>query len=183
MNDRDTLLQEIINTKVRLKNLSIEHWLKYELLTWQWWFGLANTIIPLIVWWKLVDRKRILEISVYGLIINVSAVFLDVIGSEYVLWVYPIRILPQVPLLFPVDFILLPVILMFVYQWYPKWKSFLVANAIAAAILSFVVEPLTAMIGQYKLIKWSYFYSFPIYLVIIVFSRLVTRKILSQKRE
>lgn len=180
MNNVDKLMEEVINVKIRYRDLSFQRWLNYEVFSWQWWFGTA-TILSLIVWWKLVDRKRILEISVFGLIVNVSATILDVTGSELVLWDYSIRVLPHIPMLFPVDFILLPIIDMLIYQYCRKWKQFLIANTIAAAALAFIVEPFAIMIGQYKLFSWRLVYSFPIYLAIAIFSRLVTQKLASRK--
>lgn len=180
MNDL-TMIEQIIQTKQVYKQLSIEHWVKYEVFTWQWWIGIACVFIPLFLWWKLVDRQRILEVSVFGLLINVSASFLDVLGSESLLWNYMIRILPQIPLLFPVDFILLPILYMLIYQRYKAWKQFLFASTIVALVLSFVVEPLAVYIKQYQLISWQFIYSFPIYLVISVFSKFITNKMLSRQ--
>ena len=78
----------------------------------------------------------------------------------------PIHLLPQVPLLFPVDFVILPVIQMYIYQTFPKWGKFILVSAIASAVQSFIFEPLAVLIGQYRLIQWEYIYSFPIYLMI-----------------
>ncbi|MHB8077083.1 CBO0543 family protein [Desulfosporosinus fructosivorans] len=182
MND-STMTEQIIQTKQVYMQLSIEHWLKYEVFTWQWWIGIACVVIPLFVWWKLVDKQRILEISVFGLLINVSTSFLDVLGSESLLWNYTIRILPQTPLLFPVDFILLPIFHMLIYQRYKTWKQFLFASTIVALALAFVVEPLAVYIKQYQLISWQFIYSFPIYILISILSKLVTNKMLSRQEE
>ncbi|TGE35022.1 hypothetical protein E4K67_27310 [Desulfosporosinus fructosivorans] len=181
--NNSTITEQIIQTKQVYKQLSIEHWLKYEVFTWQWWIGIACVVIPLFVWWKLVDKQRILEISVFGLLINVSASFLDVLGSESLLWNYTIRILPQTPLLFPVDFILLPILYMLIYQRYQAWKQFLIASTIVALALAFVVEPLAVYIKQYQLISWQFIYSFPIYILISILSKLVTNKMLSRQEE
>ncbi len=175
------MIEQIIQTKLIYKQLSIEHWVKYEVFTWQWWIGLACVVIPLLVWWKLVDRRRILEVTVFGLLINISASFLDVLGSESVLWNYTIRILPQTPLLFPVDYILLPILYMLIYQRYKAWKQFLYASTGIALALAFAVEPLAVYIKQYQLISWHYIYSFPIYILISIFSKLITNKMLSRQ--
>ena len=183
MNNGDSLTNKIIELKMQYKDLSIQHFMNYELFTWVWWFGIFCAIIPLILWWKVVDRKRILEITILGLVVNVSATILDVFGSEFALWEYIVRILPQIPLLFPVDYILLPIIEMLIYQRFPKWKGFIIANIFAAAILSFAVEPLATLIGQYRLISWKYVYSFPIYIIIAAFSKYVTERIVLHKTE
>lgn len=175
MHGPDPLIDEIINAKQQLRGLFVQHWLTKEVFTWVWWVGIACLVIPFIVWWIAVDKKRLLEICVYGLMVNVSSIFLDVLGSEFVLWEYPVHILPQIPLLFPVDLVILPVIYMLVYQKCSRWWPFLIASAIAAALLAFGFEPLAVLIGQYKLIIWKYYYSFPIYIMIAIFSKLVVQ--------
>jgi len=179
--NNSAMLEQIIQTKLLYKQLSIEHWVNYEVFSWQWWLGIAFVVIPFLVWWKLVDRRRILEIAVFGLLINVFASFLDVLGSESVLWNYTIRTLPQIPLLFPVDYILLPILYILIYQRYKAWKQFLLASTIIALALAFVVEPLAVYIKQYQLISWQFIYSFPIYILISIFSKLITTKMLSRQ--
>lgn len=175
------MIEKIIQNKIMYRQLSIEHWIKFEAFTWQWWLGIAFVIIPLLVWWKLVNRQRILEIVVFGFMLNFLATFLDVTGSELVLWNYVIRILPQIPLLFPVDYILVPITYMLIYQRYKAWKQFLFASTIAALALSFVAEPLAVYINQYQLISWHYIYSFPIYVLIAILGKLFTNKMLSKQ--
>jgi len=175
------MMNQMIQVKEMYKQLSIEHWVKYEVFTWQWWIGLACVVIPLLLWWKQVERRRILEITAFGFMVNILATFLDVIGSELLLWNYTIRILPQIPLLFPVDFILVPIIYMVIYQRYLAWKQFLFASTIVALALAFVVEPLAVYIKQYQLISWHYSYSFPIYVLIVISAKLFADKLLSMR--
>ena len=178
MNNSEMIAQ-IIQSKIIYRHLSIEHWVKYELFTWQWYIGVACLVIPLLLWWKLVDKRRIFEISTFGLLVIILATFLDVTGSELVLWNYPIRILPQIPLLFPVDFIIVPITYMLIYQHYSAWKQFLLASTIVALALAFVAEPLAVYIKQYQLISWHYVYSFPIYITLAILSKNITNRMLS----
>lgn len=175
------ILNQMIQSKIKYKHLSIEHWVKYEVFTWQWLIGIACVVIPLLLWWKVVDRRRILEITVFGLLVTILATFLDVTGSELLLWNYTIRILPQIPLLFPADFILVPITYMLIYQRYKAWKQFLFASIVVALALAFVAEPLAVYIKQYQLISWHYIYSFPVYIMISILSKLITNKMLSRQ--
>lgn len=177
------IINQIIQNKIISNRLSIGHWVKYEVFTWQWWIGIACVSIPLLLWWKLVDKRRIFEISVFGLLVTIFSTFLDVTGSELVLWNYPIRILPQIPLLFPVDYILVPIIYMSIYQCYKSWKPFMVAGTLVALALAFVAEPLAVYIKQYQLISWHYIYSFPIYIMISIICKIITNKLLSRQEE
>jgi hypothetical protein len=183
MHGPDPQIDEIINMKQQLRGLFIEHWLTKEVFTWVWWIGIATLVIPFIIWLIVVDKKRMLEICVFGLIVNVSSIFLDVVGSEFVLWEYPVHILPQLPLLFPVDLVILPVVYMIVYQKYSKWWPYLITSAIAAAVLAFCFEPLAVLAGQYKLIIWKYYFSFPIYIMVAAFSKLVVQGLLAVQKK
>lgn len=180
MNNQDTLIKKIIEAQTLCRDLSMEHWLKYELFSWVWWLNLFFVFAPLLIWWKVADGKRILEICVFGLIVNIQASFLDVIGSDLMLWVYPIRMLPYGPVLFPTDFIFLPVVFMLVYQYFMKWGNFLIGCIITSTILSFILEPIAVMIGEYRIINWKFVYSFPIYILMAIAARLMTKRIFNK---
>jgi len=177
------LVNQIIQTKLLYKQLTMDHWIHYEVLTWQWWIGVACVIIPLLFGWKFVDKRRLLEIIAFGIMMNILATFLDVIGSELLLWNYTLRILPQIPLLFPVDYVMVPIFYMLVYQRYTNWRGFLLASTILALSLAFIAEPIAVYIGQYQLIHWKFIYSFPIYIVLAIVSKIFASKMLSVQEQ
>ncbi|HJV45821.1 MAG TPA: CBO0543 family protein, partial [Bacillota bacterium] len=118
------------------------------------------------IWWKLVDKKRAYEIAFYGCMINIAALILDNVGTTLQWWVYPIKLEPLAPPMLTADSILVPVILMFVYQRFSStWKSFFIANLITGACIAFLAEPLFAWIGYYQLIHWKFIYSFLFYIL------------------
>ncbi|OPZ68852.1 MAG: hypothetical protein BWY81_00693 [Firmicutes bacterium ADurb.Bin467] len=139
-------------------------------------------VIPLIVWWKMADKRRMLEICVFGLLINVAASFLDVFGTLYGLWEYPVHILPMNSLLFPVDYVIVPTVGMHLYQRFAKWKPFLLACTAASAVMSFACEPLAVWLGMYKLFQWKYVYSFPIYIALYAIARLITQRLVRKSQ-
>jgi len=175
----ELLNQLIIQSRMQIKQLSIEHWVKYEVFTLQWWIGISCVILPLWILWKFVDRRRLLKITAFGLLVCILATFLDIVGSELLLWNYTVRILPQIPLLFPVDFVIVPILYMLVYQRYEAWKPFLLASTITSLALAFIAEPLAVYIKQYQLIHWKYVYSFPIYIVLASLGKLFADKLLA----
>ncbi len=158
----------ILQLKMQLRDAAFEHFARYELFSAVWWMLLGLAVVPLIIWWKLVDKKRLFEISMFGLLLGLTATFLDVIGTDYGLWVYRVHMLPETAVLVPVDFVVLPVIQMYVYQRCPKWGKYLLFSLLSAAVQSFAAEPLAVLIGQYKLVRWNILYSFPIYLAMDV---------------
>lgn len=181
MNKQDQLLDEIIALKDKLNELFLQHYVKEELFSITWWISIALIVIPLIVWWKTVDKKRLMEIMIFGFACNMISSFLDVFLSDYLLWEYPVRVIPQVALLVPVDYVLVPVIGMIIYQTFPKWGPFLLVSTLTSAAMSFIGEPLAVAINMYKLISWQYVYSFPIYIAIFASVKLFTHHIVKLK--
>jgi hypothetical protein len=167
------LFNKYLQAKTLMRNLSLEHWVKYEVWKWNWWLSVALTFVPLYIWWIIADKKRLMEIVTYGFFINISASFLDVVGSEFVLWDYPVRVIPNLPRLVPIDFTVIPVVYMLIYQYFPKWKGFLIASTGVAAIFSFIAEPLMVWMKLYMLITWKYYYSFPIYIAMAVVGKVM----------
>lgn len=161
----------------------LEHYKEHELFSPTWWVSVGLLIIPLVVWWKLVDKRRLLKICVFGLLANVAASFLDVLGTDYVLWEYPVHTLPKLSLLIPVDYVIVPVVGMMIYQKFAGWKAFLLACTAASAVMSFLCEPFAAFIGMYKLLSWRYVYSFPIYIALYAAAKLLTDRLAARQAE
>ncbi len=176
MSGPDQLHEEIIRLKEKLNDMFVQHYWESEIFTPVWWISIALAIIPIMIWWKIVDKKRLLEMSVFGLLVNVVATFLDIGLSDHMMWEYPVRILPQMALLLPVDYVIVPVAGTILYQKFPKWWNFLVACTVTSAFMSFVCEPIAVYIGMYRLLTWRYIYSFPIYIAIYVIIKLITEK-------
>ena len=182
MND-DQLLNEIIQAKQELHTQYVNHYKTSELNHWAWWVAVALLIIPLILWWFKVDKKRLFEISFFGLLVNALCSILTTVGSNYNLWIYPIHIVPQFSLLFPVDYVIVPVIGMTLYQRLPNWRFFTLGSLAVSIAISFIVLPLAAYIHLYKLISWHYIYSLPIFFAIYMAAKAVTELFMrTQKR-
>ena len=148
-------------------------------LTWRWWVLLGLTLGPIVVWWKIVDKKRAYEIALYGCILNITAVILDNVGTALLWWSYPIKLIPIVAPFFTPDSLLVPIVLMIVYQFFSSnWKRFLSANLIAGAFLAFVAEPIFIWLGYYQLNEWKLAYSFLFYMAASSFARIIILRII-----
>lgn len=175
--DNSVDIQDVIEAQKNLFETDYTYWLEHGLFSFGWWFLVILSIVPWFIWWKLVDKKRLLEISTIGLMAMVIVSLLDLIGSSFVLWTYgnkPVQML--LPLL-TIDITLLPVLNMFFYQWFPKWKSYIIANIILALFGTFIVEPLFVWLKIYILHGWKYIYSLPIYIAIVIILKWVLQKI------
>jgi len=147
------------------------------LVSYQWWVILGLTFIPFIVWWKIVDRKRLFEIATYGLLVSTVSVIFDAIGVETDLWEYRYREVPLLDVLMVFDISVMPVVFMIAYQYFNTWKSFAAAHIVLAAVFAFVAEPLLVWMDIYVLMGWKYIYSFPVYLAIAVVLRWLMQRL------
>jgi len=161
-------LEQVLDAQNVSIQLQIQHWLKYELFTPQFWLLLGILIFPWIIWWRLVDRKRFLEIIICGLLISSVVTVLDEIGCQLNWWEYRYDIEPLFPRLIPMNHAMLPVGYMLIYQYFSEWKPFAVANIVFAAVMAFIGEPVLAKTGIYVLLEWKSVYSFPIYIFLAI---------------
>lgn len=151
-----------------------ESWINDIVFTWHWWLLVALTIIPWVVWWKVVDRKRIFEILTYGFIVMIVASLFDAIGVENDLWEYHYQLIPLLDVFIVYDISVIPVTYMLIYQYFRTWKSFIISNIVVSGIFSFVSEPILVWLNYHHLLKWEYIYSFPVFIAMAVFAKYLT---------
>ncbi len=142
------------------------HWVRYELLSFPWLLLTALSIICAAIWIKLVDRKNIMEILLFGSWVAIVGVSADEFGYEYRLWRYNYHVIAQFPHIIWIHLVMLPIAYMLIYQYSPQWRSFLKRMVIFAVAFSFIGEPFLVWINAYELLKWKYSYSLPLYILI-----------------
>ncbi|WP_248924630.1 CBO0543 family protein [Paenibacillus hamazuiensis] len=162
---------DVMKAREQLTELSYQHWLHDDFLSWKWWLQLALSVIPWFIWWKISDKKRIHEILLYGLLTGIMAITLDNIGTDLIWWSYPDKLFQMIPPMFPADYTLVPCSLMVVYQLTATWRTFLFANVILAAFNTLVGETLFIKLGFYRLHSWHLSYSFLFYIAAAMLAR------------
>jgi len=155
----------------------IDNWVDTDFNTIHWWLQLSLAIVSIAVWWKLVDKKRLLELAFFGSSVMTITIWMDEVGYELGLWYYQRDLIPVFPPSSAMDYILLPIIYALVYQYCRTWKSFLIASCLMAGVFSFILEPLAVKMGYYVPVKWTHYYSFPIYVAIAVVMKALVEKI------
>lgn len=158
MHDRHMKLES------ELVEINLEHWLHHQLFTWQWWLLVVLSVVPWLLWWRVVDKRRILEILALGLFISTIASLQDVYGWNRGMWRYHIQLLPMCVPLLPFDLSVLPAVYMVVYQFFRSWKTFIGFNLVLAFGFAYIAEPLLEWMGIYDPIKWKHIYSVPFYI-------------------
>lgn len=157
-----------------------DFWFNNVVFTYQWWLLVAITIIPFVIWWKIVERRRFFEIATYGLLVALLSGLLDAIGVETDAWEYKYDLLPLLDVFIAYDITVLPVCYMIIYQYFSTWRSFAIAHIIVAFVFAFIAEPLLIWLDIYQLIKWKHIYSVPGYFSLAIFLRWVMGKLIKK---
>ncbi len=142
----------------------MDYWLEENLFTLGWWFLIISTITLLGIWLLMLDKKNIMEILTYGLMLALTTYVLDCIGSSFMLWEYPNKILPVMPPIIEIHTVHLPISYMLIYQYFTRWKPFIIALTIVSFVFAFILEPITEWLNIYEMYKWKHIYSFPFYI-------------------
>ena len=180
--ERIATWNDVVQLRRQLKDTNLEYYLNENLFSFGWWLLLLTMIGLIVLWIILVDKNRIIEIVTFGLMITISAVILDVIGVSLMLWGYPNMLLPLVPPIFTIDVGHIPIFYMLIYQYFNKWKSFLIAMTLTSFTFSFVFEPITVWLRIYETHQWKYIYSFPIYIFLGVLFKWIMIKLKKLKK-
>ncbi len=148
------------------------YWYQNVFLTPKWWFLVIFSILPALIWWKVVYKKKIIEITAFGLFYGVSAIILDSIGSNAMVWTYPYKLSPYLhPQLYPYDVGVVIISFMLCYQqWNNNFKKFILFSGLLSAALAFIAEPIMVWLQLYQPTSWKHLYSFPIYWLLSLIS-------------
>jgi len=166
-------LESIQRLRDKLARMDLQYWLHHDLFTWQWWLLLALLVLPWLLWWKLIDKRELRYLLMYGLIIMIFVFLLDELGSSLTLWSYPYMLYRLIPTMHPIDITVLPVLYMLVLYYFRRWSTFLPATVVMSAAFSFAAEPLFVLMDIYRLEEWRHVYSLPIYAAIAVVARAI----------
>lgn len=151
--------EQVINNTldVNLKMLK-EYWNAQGFLSYQWWFLVILTIIPWIIWWKFTDKKRLMEILSFGLLIMFfSALFVPLVRNlNFVQFIHRIHWSLRTPL-YPYEISIFPVSFMFIYQFSKNWLSYFIGTFL---MISFWVSFFIPFLIKFEFItissKWIF---------------------------
>lgn len=175
--DQSNRLNDLKETQEKVSNQWIDYWVDYSSFdTWQFWINVSFIIIPLIVLYFFIDRKKIFLLGFFGFNIHVWMSYIDAIATRYNFFEYPYKTIPFLPTHVGIDTSLVPVLFILLYQWtLNKKKNFYLYSLLLIAFLSFMFKPL---LGAYHLMHLkngaNYFYLFLGYIIILLISKGIT---------
>jgi hypothetical protein len=73
-------IEQVQEVERLFHHLFQKYWYENNFLTPKWWLLMILSIISPIIWWKLVDRRKLFENVSFGLFLGMIVVILDSIG-------------------------------------------------------------------------------------------------------
>jgi hypothetical protein len=183
MDNNYETLKKIMGLQNQITELEIYRWLEFQLFTWNWWLLVILFVVPWIILIRLIERKRIIEILLFGTITSHFTIYLDDVGKELMFWVYPIELTPFAHRADPFDVTMLPIAYMLIYQYFKTWKSFSIALINMALFFAFIGEPFAHWTELTYYLKWKYIYSFFFYFLTGILVRWFVVKLLTVTRK
>lgn len=75
-----------------------EYWRQYSHAgTWQFWVNVAMLVVPLVVLYFTLDRRKVFLICFYGFSFHTLVAYVDSYMNRAGLWNYPYMIFPYMP--------------------------------------------------------------------------------------
>lgn len=178
-------MPQSVDLQRQLTTDHIDRWLAEDFLTLRWWLLIVFYVVAAAVWWKLLDKRRLKETILFSALAYIIVLGINEYGQELILWDYPTDLIPFFPPLSSVNLLLLPPLYSLIYQRFPSSKKYFLAALAGTAVICFVLEPLLAWGGFFKLLNWQYWQSLPIYIAMALLVRwmvVITLKITAKTR-
>lgn len=170
-------LNELKETQEAALNGWVDYWFDYSSFdTWQFWVNVSFIIVPLIVLYFFIDKKRVFLLGFYGFNIHVWMVYTDVIATRYNFFEYPYKAIPFLPIHVGIDTSLVPVSFILLYQWIlNNNKNFYLYQFGLIVFFTFIFKPILVAHHLFHLKNGAnYFHIFLLYVFVVLFSRAIT---------
>jgi hypothetical protein len=175
-------LKQLSELQIKLTNGSLEYWKEFVWGTWQFWSLVIITILAFFVWWKLVDKNRLVQIILFGSLMHSLSIYLDAYGTQYILWEYKYQIFPAIPTAFNLNASIIPIVFMLIYQYSSTWKRYIIFLVSVAFVSAYPMQYFLKWINYYEDSKWwNSHWSFITLIIMGVLVKFLVDKIEQQK--
>ncbi|KKI89413.1 hypothetical protein WQ54_26465 [Bacillus sp. SA1-12] len=169
-----------------LNSLLASYWNDYSHMgTWQFWVVIALLIIPLVLLYFTVDRRRIFEVFFFGYTVHILWTYLDLALEKYHFFNHTYFLTPVLPFALNMNASVLPVGFLLIYQYCTNNnKNFYLYSILISVIFAFGFASLEEYVGLVNFSKgMNKFYLFVLDMGIIVISYWLTKLMLKIKRD
>lgn len=151
--NQEQFLQQISKHKLELQQLLADYWHQYSNTgTWIFWFNLLLFIIPLIVLYFAIDKKRIFEVCFYGYTVHIIWANIGSVLAEYSYFVHMHDFIYILPDGVNMNSVVLPVTFMLLYQYSTNHGRNVYLWAILGAIFfAFIFAPIEMKLDLVRL--------------------------------
>ncbi|WP_158736334.1 hypothetical protein [Alteribacillus sp. YIM 98480] len=182
---QEQLYNQIIEQKEKLNQLINEYWTSYSSFdTWYFWFNMVTVIIPLVILYFYIDKKKLFEICFFGYTAHMLWANVDNILSENNILVHPHTLTHLLPFGVTVTAVLFPVTFMLLYQHCTnRDKNFYMYAAVASLLFAYGFGGISYAVELLKMHKGMNFtYLFFIDIAVVFVSYWVTKLFCKFKR-
>lgn len=168
-----------------LSSLYSAYWNQYSnLSTWQFWIVISLLVLPLILLFFTVDRKRIFEVFFFGYTVHMLWSYIDIALGKNGYFVHTYFLTPLLPNATNITASVLPVGFLLLYQYCTNHKkNFYLFSLILSAIFSFGFASIEKSLGLVEFRKeMNTFHLFLLDIGIVFISYWFTKFILKLKR-
>ncbi|MED3563270.1 hypothetical protein [Bacillus xiapuensis] len=132
-----------------LNKVLSSYWNHYSSITsWQFWMILALTLIPLIILFLKIDRKRIFELLFFGYTAHILWTYYNIALEKYGYLNHPYFLTPALPYALTLTASMLPVTFILLYQFCTNHSAnYYLYTLFVSAIFAFILGPLE---GHFK---------------------------------
>jgi hypothetical protein len=162
----------------KLHSLTMAYWTKYsDWDTWQFWFLFASLILPLILLYFKIDRRRIFELFFYGYTVHLLCAYINLALGRSGYFNYKYFLIPYLPISVNIAASIVPVGFLLLYQRYSdNVKKFILYTLLLSVLFSFILDPIEGLLGIGESRKsMRYYHFFIIDVVVALISYLVTK--------
>lgn len=141
--------EKIYTTNDTLRHLMQSYWNAYSHVgTWQFWFIAISLILPLIILFFTVDKRRIFELFFFGFVVHMLWSYTLLALSSYNLFTHTYFLTPLLPFGLNVSASALPVGFLLVYQYCTnRGKNFFICALLISAVFAFGFSNLEESLG------------------------------------
>ena len=150
--DQLEMLEKIRKTELNLNDQWVHYWQEYSnFTTWQFWVVLAMLVLPLVLLFLFIDRRKVFHLGFYGYGIHIFFAMTDAFGVLKGLWIYPYKLFPALPASISLDSSFVPVAFMLTYQYIlNKGKNYYIWMLLLCLAFAFFMKPLLLGIGLFR---------------------------------
>ncbi|GIQ69304.1 hypothetical protein DUZ99_04800 [Xylanibacillus composti] len=172
------MLERINEMQRQLTSTWIDYWREYSSFsTWQFWVNVLMFVVPLVVLFMILDKRRALQIGFFGYSVHVLFTYIDSISHRFGYGQYPYQMVPFTSGNLGLDSSFVPVVYMLLYQWtLAGRRNYYVYGTLLSLLLAFVFKPLISSIHLFEPTNgMRYSHLFLGYMAIMLFSKWVTK--------